>query len=129
MPAMKKRGDFLSPSPLNNPPSPESASTTDRLKCKYCDWTGVSFLSLQVHLSRYHEAVVAEEGERARERGRRYIDYFHENHWGECAYLGVLCPGPKGVGVHGCRGWEQCFRKQFWTPEAKERFMPQPEGD
>lgn len=56
-------------SPKN--PSSKKAPATTSLYCPYCTWVSRSPVALSYHINVYHEAVVAAEGERARERGEK----------------------------------------------------------
>lgn len=84
--------------PPNNSP-PEKSTTTTYLKCKYCDYTCSSPEQFRVHISKYHEAVVAEEGQRAREKGgnqtERQNDFLAAHGYIRCRYWSVPCAGPE----------------------------------
>ena len=91
-------GDFMSTkrlSPLDNPPS-EKTTTTTNLFCPYCKWSGPGEASLRFHINRYHEVVVAEEGNRSLreggdkwERNRRWL---LDHGYVKCPWNTVPCP-------------------------------------
>lgn len=55
--------------PLNNPPQ-EKTDDDGYYHCGYCQWLTKSTGAYRMHISRYHEREVVEEGGRVREGGR-----------------------------------------------------------
>jgi len=82
-------------SPLNNPSSDKSSATSTN-NCPYCKYSSSSSVALSYHISRYHEEMLAAEGEKSLREGgdkwERNRQYLLTHGYVECPWWPVPCP-------------------------------------
>ncbi|MFH0913861.1 MAG: hypothetical protein V1849_01050 [Chloroflexota bacterium] len=85
----------------------------ERYQCNFCDWSTPFEVQLQVHVCKYHEAVLAREGEPARDQGRerteRTIQWLLRHGYVSCPHWSVPCPGPgSSLMQRVCQHLQEC---------------------
>jgi len=110
--------------------------------CPYCQYVGASDAQLQHHLGKFHEALLAQEGEKARAREKEKPSagfdprlhnivqgYLHGEDKGKVYETEV--DTDEGITFRlRCLECNKVLKEWFekWTPESKERFLKIKEG-
>lgn len=114
-----------------------------KFDCPYCSYYAVSDIQLERHLSKFHEALLAEEGEKKRARDNKVPGTGFNPHLHNIVQ-GYLHGEDKGKVYdcyeekdEGCWFYWKCvecnkeLKKWFekWTPDSKERILAEKRGE